>query len=165
MPIAFACGCGKEFSVADEYSGKRTKCPACHNPLTVPTTESPAADEDEAFRVLAEGSESEEEAPAPARRDPLPAATTAPPPAPRPTPAPQPKRLHRTRSASESESRYQRPRIYISPGVMGGIGSMILGAVWFFLGLAADRIYIFAPVVFFMGLLAVIRGFLGHPED
>lgn len=36
MPIAFACGCGKGFRVADELAGRRTECPTCGAVLTVP---------------------------------------------------------------------------------------------------------------------------------
>jgi hypothetical protein len=35
----------------------------------------------------------------------------------------------------------------------------------FFVGMANNRIYIFAPVIFFLGLITVVRGFLGHEED
>ncbi|MBA4064131.1 MAG: hypothetical protein C0501_10540 [Isosphaera sp.] len=158
MPIAFACDCGRAFSVADAHAGKRTKCPACGAALTVPAA---PADEDEAYRLLADGPDPE---PPPAsRRDPDPAVLAPAPPKKAP-PAPKPQRLHRSRPAEEREH-YQRPRIYISPGVLGGLASMVFGAGWFFVGLAADTIYLYAPVVFFLGLVAVVRGVLGHPED
>jgi hypothetical protein len=173
MPIAFDCACGKPFSVADEYAGKRTKCPACGGPLTVPTPAVPeSSPEDEAFRLLAEDGDKEpaEEPSTPVRRDPEPAAAAPPPtrPSPQPpapSPQPKPRRLHKTRPADGDDSRSERPRIYISPAVMGGIGSMLLGAVLFFVGMANNRIYIFAPVIFFLGLITVIRGFLGHEEE
>jgi hypothetical protein len=164
MPIAFACDCGRAFQVADAHAGKRTKCPACGAALTVPDAPPPAADEDEAYRLLADGPDPEPEAaPAVARRDPDPAALAAPPSKKTP-PAPKPQRLHRSRPAEEREH-YQRPRIYISPGVLGGLASMVLGAAWFFVGMANNRIYFYAPVVFVFGLVAVGRGLLGHPED
>lgn len=64
MPISFACGCGKTFTVADQYAGKRTKCTACGQPVVVPTpAPTPAADEpadeDAAFRALSEGPDPE----------------------------------------------------------------------------------------------------------
>src|SRR5262249_15065029 len=35
--IGFSCsGCGKSFSVKDEFSGKKTKCPSCGAPIRVP---------------------------------------------------------------------------------------------------------------------------------
>ena len=36
MPITFSCTCCKSFTVADALAGKRTRCPACKSPLTVP---------------------------------------------------------------------------------------------------------------------------------
>lgn len=63
MPIEFACACGKQFKVADEYAGKRSKCTACGQPVVVPTPPPPAAveesAEDAAMRALLEDSEPE----------------------------------------------------------------------------------------------------------
>jgi hypothetical protein len=39
MPISVACACGKKLSVGDQFAGKRVKCPACQQPLTIPTLE------------------------------------------------------------------------------------------------------------------------------
>lgn len=39
MPIAFSCTCGKKFTVDDALAGKRTRCPVCKSPLTVPVPE------------------------------------------------------------------------------------------------------------------------------
>ena len=176
MAIAFGCECGKQFTVSDEYAGKRTKCPACGAALTVPALVAtdaaiPASAEDEAYHVLADSPEPEGEVvvepPALARRDPDPG-EIAPPPRPQPKfppAAPQPKRPQKKRTASPDDQHYERPRIHISPAVMGGLGSMTFGAIWFFVGLAGNRIYFYAPVLFFFGLVAVIRGVLGYAED
>src|SRR5947209_2490542 len=58
MPITFACDCGQQFTVADGFAGKRTRCPKCTAPLTVPApepepTQEELSDEDKAFRALA----------------------------------------------------------------------------------------------------------------
>lgn len=38
MPIAVRCtSCSASFHVKDEYAGKRTKCPKCGGPMTIPT--------------------------------------------------------------------------------------------------------------------------------
>jgi len=42
MAIAFACACGKSYTVADGLAGKRTRCPACQSALVVPA---PAVEE------------------------------------------------------------------------------------------------------------------------
>jgi len=40
---------------------------------------------------------------------------------------------------------------------------MMLGAVvWFFLGLAAGRIFFYPPILFVFGIGAVVRGFTGR---
>lgn len=65
MPISFACDCGKQLRVGDEHAGKRAKCPACKNPVSVPAPPPPpdpepdATDEDAAFRALSEGPDPE----------------------------------------------------------------------------------------------------------
>jgi hypothetical protein len=65
MPISFDCPCGKNFTVGDEYAGKRTKCPACGAPLVVPTPEpepepvKSESEEDAAYRALMEAPEAE----------------------------------------------------------------------------------------------------------
>ncbi|VTR92193.1 unnamed protein product [Gemmata massiliana] len=63
MPIAFDCACGRHFSVGDAFAGKRTKCPSCNAPLTVPVPETtppePSHAEDEAYRALLESPDPE----------------------------------------------------------------------------------------------------------
>ncbi len=39
---------------------------------------------------------------------------------------------------------------------------MVGAAVWFFAGLAAGYIYPYAPILFVLGIGAVIRGFTGQ---
>lgn len=61
MPIEFTCSCGHQFSVPAQHAGKKGKCPACGQTLTVPS-EQPSA------RPAATGSVSRAEAKAaPAR--------------------------------------------------------------------------------------------------
>ena len=38
MPILVNCACGKEYPVKDDFAGKRVKCPACGEVLTVPSS-------------------------------------------------------------------------------------------------------------------------------
>jgi hypothetical protein len=52
MSITFACTCGKNFTVDDALAGKRTRCPACRLPLTVPE---PEPDVIEDFEVVDDG--------------------------------------------------------------------------------------------------------------
>ena len=80
MSITFACTCGKSFKVDDHLAGKRTRCPACKAPLTVPTPE-PEIIED--FEVIEDDLEVvEDNSPAPYGladdRPPVPAAAADP---------------------------------------------------------------------------------------
>jgi hypothetical protein len=157
MPIEFSCPCGRAFAVNDEFAGKKTRCPACKAALVVPQ---PAADEDAAFEMLAADGDAIPETPAPPRRDPMPE-SLRPPDRPAPPPPKPPRPIPRSRDED-----YQAPRgISLSPAVAGGLASMAIAAVWFFVALSANRIAIFAPVVFVLGLISVIKGLLGHPEE
>ena len=42
MTIAATCTCGKRFGVPDEYAGKRVKCSACGQPVSIPNAGSAA---------------------------------------------------------------------------------------------------------------------------
>jgi hypothetical protein len=43
-------------------------------------------------------------------------------------------------------------------GILGGMGLMLLAVVWFFGGLAFGIIFPYAPVLFIIGIVAVVRG-------
>lgn len=169
MPISFECACGRAFSVGDEYAGKRAKCPRCGAPITVP---SPApepdalSDEDKAFQALEDAPDTEPSS-APARAP----AEEQSPRSGRPAPAPIPAATRGPKYESQSPARRERSEragtsgIHITPGVLGGLFSMLIGGVWFVLALSGDRISIFAPIVFLSGLVAVVRGLLGYSEE
>ncbi|HEX4612604.1 MAG TPA: hypothetical protein VH092_30700 [Urbifossiella sp.] len=166
MPINFACACGKIFRVADEFAGKRTKCVACTAPLTVPGP-TPSA-EDDAFRML-QDAEAPDRSARPPQRDwdvpPRPLAPLPPPPPPsaaRPAPLPAKKPRPARRPREESGGGF---RIALSPAVAGGLGSMAVAVVWFVIGYEAGRIFIYPPIMFVLGLVAVVRGLFGAPEE
>jgi hypothetical protein len=46
----------------------------------------------------------------------------------------------------------------INGGVGGGIASMAIAVVWFFGGLCFDTFFIYPPILFVIGLVAVIKG-------
>jgi len=54
MPIRFKCACGKALVARDEQAGKRTKCPACQQPIVIPAPPAPAPASDELRLALAE---------------------------------------------------------------------------------------------------------------
>lgn len=43
-------------------------------------------------------------------------------------------------------------------GILGGMGLMLLAVVWFFGGLAFDIIFFYPPILFIIGIVAVVRG-------
>jgi hypothetical protein len=53
----------------------------------------------------------------------------------------------------------------MSPGKIALGLLMMLGAVvWFVLGLAADRIFFYPPILFILGIASVVKGCLGQTE-
>ena len=46
----------------------------------------------------------------------------------------------------------------IKKGVVGGIIMIVVAIVWFFAGLAADRIFFYPPVLLCIGIYALIKG-------
>lgn len=119
MSISFACECGKTFNVAEEYAGKRTKCPACGVELTFPESEPEhLSDEDKAFRALADGPDAE----------------------PTPTPAPLWNEPTTDDTPDQAESKVVAPyppteprstrTDDYNPRLNMGIGALTGGAVW-----------------------------------
>ena len=170
MSISFTCDCGKGFTVADEFAGKRTKCPACGAGLTVPAPAAPESeplsDEDKAFRALEDAPDAEPTAAPPRRNsppaDPPPSRPTSPPPA----PIPAKKRGPRYEAhAAEDGGRSGYSGIHLTPAVAGGLFSMALGAGWCALVWSSGRFTIYGPILFVFGLVAVVRGLLGYSED
>lgn len=168
MPIAFACECGKSFSVGDEHAGKRTKCPKCGAALTVPTPGAPElSDEDKAFAALEDAPDD----PRPASR---PASSYDPPAAPVRGPKipgavaqdpPPPKRKRGPKYEAREGGREGYSGITISSTIIYGILMMIGAGVWFGLGYAAGRIYFYPPILFVFGLITTVRGFFGYEGD
>lgn len=185
MPIEFACECGKAFKVADEFAGKRSKCPACGQPVVVPTpppTEESA--EDAALRALTEGDDPE---PAPRATTSYAGADDAP-----RRPAPPPPRnedagshaaraLAGTKSATKASepkakkkaapSGYgydQPPHRGWSPNwlkVGGGVLAILGAILWFGIGWLAGRIYFYPIFLVAAGLFGVINGLLSRSGD
>lgn len=186
MPIEFACECGKAFKVADEYAGKRTKCPACGQPVVVPTPPAPPAeepaDEDAAFRALTDGDDPE---PAPratrsyAGADDTPRRPPPPPPrqedagshaaralagAMSATKASGPK-AKKARPVSSGSSYDAPPERTWSPNwakVGGGALGVLLGGGLLIGGLAFGRFFIWSPIIIIVGIFGIINGLLSR---
>jgi hypothetical protein len=52
--------------------------------------------------------------------------------------------------------------IAVHPAIISGLLMMVGAAVWFFVGLSAGIIYFYPPVLFVLGIGAIIRGFTGR---
>ena len=84
---------------------------------------------------------------------------------------PEPKKDKKPKKKSRSLDSYNDdppersgPGIVISKSIITGILMMIGAVVWFGLGLAADRIFFYPPVLFVCGIVAVVKGAMGHEE-
>jgi hypothetical protein len=65
------------------------------------------------------------------------------------------------KAAQEEESSsgsFAPEKAGIKKGVIGGIIMIVIALVWFFAGLAADRIFFYPPILFVIGLYALIKG-------
>lgn len=43
-------------------------------------------------------------------------------------------------------------------GVLGGVIMLAIAAAWFFIGLAADRIFYYPPVLAIIGIISIFKG-------
>lgn len=43
-------------------------------------------------------------------------------------------------------------------GVLGGVAMIVIAIVWFVLGLAADRIFYYPPILLIIGIVGVVKG-------
>lgn len=182
MPITFSCACGKMLQVKDEFAGRRVKCPACSAVATAPA-------EEPEFEVVDEPA-----APPPVKAA-LPRARPVEPPTDGEADRPRKRRRDedddepRSKRRDEEDEDDDRPRKkkksfkaakaerkesgghfgmekgILNSGVMGGMLAMIGAVVWFVLGLMADRIFIYPPILFIVGLVAFIKGLVGGGSE
>src|SRR5262245_39955018 len=188
MAIPFTCTCGKSILVKDELAGRKARCPDCGTSFTIPVPQTPNA-EDAAGDFLLADSPGQKRPPQHATQSgevpakPLASKTTsrpgtgpspptpAPasvPPAPAPTPPTAKPRSElatlfarkKNRSAGAGPKEWSGG-IAIHPSILAGLAMMAGAAIWFFAGLAAGRIYFYPPILFCIGIGAIIHGFRG----
>ncbi len=175
MTLSFRCGCGQPLEVDAEYAGQQVECPTCQKVVTAPAAaavaapaiakrvvRNPAPAADAAYEVVdaptKPGSRS--------RRD---ADDDDDPP-----PVGRPRRTKRS-EVELDEMRYLDPpkrspwfeteKRVLRNGVGGGAVAMAIAVVWFFAGLAAGRIFFYPPILFLVGLAAVVMAMRSRGED
>jgi hypothetical protein len=164
MAISVTCDCGRALRAKDEAAGKRVRCPGCGNAVQVPAAD--AALDERAFEDLM-SAPSEYDLSPPPPPPPTPPSTTRPPP-------PLPSRpanwgSSAVASGNGAAKASRTPRVVfeegwfgsVNSGVIGGILMMVVAAAWFGLGLMANRIFFYPPVLFIIGLVAVFKGMFG----
>jgi predicted Zn finger-like uncharacterized protein len=174
MSIQAQCPCGKSYHVKDELAGRKVRCAKCGAVIAVPVPE-PASDgevDDQALQFLLT---TDAPKPKPSRPAESEKAVQAEPPRPAPKPPPrsvafepakpEPARPRPRKERPPREEESGRRRLVISPGIITGVLMMVGAVVWFVLGLLGNRFFIYPPIMFVLGLVAVIKGLLGHAED
>jgi hypothetical protein len=170
VPITFPCSCGKTLRVKDDLVGRWVRCPACKETANVPEAgEAPKP----AFEVI-----EDEPAPPPARKRvtaeaaPFRFDDDAPPPRPRSRPDQEydgprkaSKRKRSRPKEEEPQGHFALERRVVNGGVLGGLAAMVGAVVWFVLGLQADRIFFYPPILFILGMFAVVKGLVGGNDD
>lgn len=167
MPIRVECECGKVLRLKDELAGKRVRCPGCGDPLSVPADEEPLelelADEPPRKRSLRD--EEDEDRP---RRPGITARRAAdeddePTPRRRPDPdedeaedEPRPRKKKKKRRPASSYSGVN------AGSILAGIGMMVGSVVWFVVGLMNNYIFFYPPVLFILGIIALVKGLMNQ---
>ena len=161
MPISISCDCGRSLRVKDDLAGRKIRCPECAAVVVVPAAVRVRQSEDAASEFLLADSGEEKAASSPQNSEvkppALPAAEAV-----RAAPAGIAKINNLTkkmRKRKSDDSRYSG--IAINPQIITGLLMMIGAAVWFFVGLGANRIFFYPPILFVLGIGTVVKGFMG----
>lgn len=147
MQIKFRCPCGLVHSADGDLAGRRVRCKECQQVVIVPGLESGPSRRSSPSRVTTDElqpqrrlateivEETEED-----RR---------------------PKRKKKKRAIEEhhkNQGFFSAEHGIMNSGVLGGVAVMVGAVVWFVVGLLADRIFFYPPILFVIGIVAVIRG-------
>lgn len=172
MSMSLDCARGKSFRLKRELPAGRTlPCPGCGRILTIPKPPPEDALEDAAFEALTAGLPPEPE-PYDAAPPPLPALpSTSPVPIERQQPQsrPRPAAWNVSSPPGAPAQARRQPRVVfeqgwfgsVNSGVLGGLLMMVIAVVWFVLGLAADTIFFYPPILLVIGLVSTPKGLGG----
>jgi hypothetical protein len=168
MAILFTCSCGKRLKVADQFGGKRCRCPGCGEIRSVP--EPSAADEGAALADespmgagRSRGAATEIRA---QRRGDIPEVLPADdddedayePRSAEERPRRRKKKLVRKR-LPEKRGFFSFEKGLADKGALAGVLMMVIAVVWFVCGLIfLNRIFFYPPILFVIGVIAFIKG-------
>jgi hypothetical protein len=170
MPILVDCACGRDFRIKDELAGKKVRCPECKSILAVPEPVDGAEIEfepEETRKAAAPAPSSKvQAAPAPIRKvqpirlpDEYTPSRTKSDYSDEAVAKPKPKRR---KSRAKKESSGWLPGISVNPSIVTGLLMMAGAVVWFFGALALGYLFVYPPIMFCLGIGAVIKGFTGR---
>jgi hypothetical protein len=170
MPIPLTCTCGRSLKARDELAGRKVRCPDCKNVLEVPDPNAPKDPEDEILNVLLAddppAGDEESQAAVRAEPPPVPREISIPPPR---KPLPPPPSVRSVKRKTRDVKRSTPPVVFeegwfgnVNAGAIGGLLMMGIAAVWFFIGLAAGRLFFYPPFLFVVGFIAMIKGMTGR---
>lgn len=175
MPIAFECSCGKSLQVKDEHAGRRVRCPACSETLSVPapTPQFEVVEDDEPAPRAApirakvversrDDDEDDDERPRSKRKSYDLDDDDEEEERPRKK---KKKRSRVTREKPQEHSHFAMEKSIVNGGVAGGLLAMIIAVVWFVAGLMNDRIFFYPPILLVVGLIAFFKGLMGGGSE
>ena len=67
-------------------------------------------------------------------------------------------RMAKQAKAEEEGGSFAPEKAGVRKGVLGGVVMIVIAAIWFFVGLAAGRIFFYPPILAVIGVFAVIKG-------
>jgi hypothetical protein len=172
MSILFTCSCGKRLKVADQFGGKRCKCPGCGEIRAVPEqgaedegtkrSDESAVDAGMARRARSGiRAQQREDIPEVLPADDSNEATYE------PGPDDEAPRRKKKRSRKKTPRKkgffsgfdFGFERSLANKGAVAGVLMMVIAVVWFVCGLMfLNRIFFYPPILFIIGLIALIKG-------
>ena len=80
------------------------------------------------------------------------------------------KRLDALEARSAENEAFAPEKKGVQKGIIGGIIMIAIAIIWFFVGLAAGYIFFYPPILFIIGIYALIKGllqgnFMGRPKN
>jgi len=139
MSIRVICKhCDAKLNVAEKHQGKKTNCPKCEKPLTIPVMQSDEDDDEYGDEYVPSVP------PKMARKKKRPEV------APKDRPQ-KPKRRPEDYAQEEGCGMF-------NAGLLPGILMMVGAVIWFFVGLQAGTIFFYPPILFIAGMISFVRG-------